>query len=290
MDDYRSRLDHEAMTRYTVTMRINTLSAFVNKDRQTSVVEVQVQDKNDNSPVWQPQEEYMDLVRDAFLFTLSPGLAEGEVIGVMKASDKDSGELGRVKYEMSPDTEVRARSVFRVNKETGELSLRRSVEELEETEAPWRLVIGARDNPDNPGDSNYVKTSVVVNLVTEDNLVVLTVKNTGPEEVETKVPELEAVMGDQTGLIVEVSRVVGSLVEAENGTCCVESETGADVWFYAIDPRSQEILSVNSSTVQNTIVNRAAQTSLRYTITGQQRAKLSTQIKFTTFIYSYSDG
>ena len=258
------------MTSYTVTMRINTLSAFVNKDKQTSVVEVQVQDKNDNSPEWQRTGDYRDLVRDAFLFTLSPGLAEGELVGVLEARDEDSGELGRVKYEMSPDTEVRARSVFRVNKETGELSLRRSVEELEETEAPWRLVIGARDNPDNPGDSNYVKTSVVVNLVTEDSLVVLTVKNTGPEEVEAKVGELEAVMRDQTGLIVEVSRVVGSLVEAENGTCCVESETGADVWFYAIDPKTQEILSVNSSTVQNTIVSRAAQTSIRYTITGQR--------------------
>ena len=28
------------MTSYTVTMRINTLTAFVNKDKQTSVVEV----------------------------------------------------------------------------------------------------------------------------------------------------------------------------------------------------------------------------------------------------------
>ena len=179
---------------------------------------------------------------------------------------------------MSPDTEVSARSVFRVSPDTGELSLRRPVEELEEAEAPWRLVIGARDNPDNPGDSNYVKTAVVVNLVTEDSLVVLTVKNTGPEEVEAKVGELEAVMRDQTGLVVEVSRVVGSLVEAENGTCCVESETGADVWFYAIDPKTQEILSVNSSTVQNTIVSRAAQTSIRYTITGQE----SSDVMFLT--------
>ena len=259
------------MTSYTVTMKINTLTAFVNKDKQTSVVEVQVQDKNDNSPEWQRTGDYRDLVRDAFLFTLSPGQAEGELVGVVEARDEDSGELGRVRYEMSPDTGVTARSVFRVSPDTGELSLRRPVEELEEAEAPWRLVIGARDNPDNPGDSNYVKTSVVVNLVTEESLVVLTVKNTGPEEVETKVGELEAVMRDQTGLIVEVSRVVGSLVEAENGTCCVESETGADVWFYAIDPKTQEILSVNSSTVQSSIVNRAAQTSLRYTITGQGR-------------------
>ena len=256
------------MTRYTVTMRINTLTAFLNKDKQTSVVEVQVQDKNDNSPEWQRTGDYSDLVRDAFLFTLSPGMGEGEVLGVLEARDKDSGDLGRVRYEMSPDTEVKTRSVFRVSPDTGELSLRRGVEDLEEAEAPWRLVIGARDNPDNPGDSNYVKTPVVVNLVTEDSLVVLTVKNIGPEEVEAKVPELEAVMRDQTGLIVEVSRVVGSLVEAENGTCCVESETGADVWFYAIDPKTQEILSVNSSTVQNSIVSRAAQTSLRYTITG----------------------
>ena len=99
------------MTRYTVTMRINTLTAFVNRDKQTSVVEVQVQDKNDNSPEWRHTGDYRDLVRDAFLFTVSPGMGEGEVIGRLEARDKDSGELGRVKYEMSPDTEVSARSV-----------------------------------------------------------------------------------------------------------------------------------------------------------------------------------
>ena len=261
----RSRLDHEVMTSYTVTMRINTLTAFVNKDKQTSVVEVQVQDKNDNSPEWLHSGDYRDLVPDKFLFTLSPGMGEGEVAGVMAARDRDSGALGRVRYEMSPDTEPRVRSVFRVSPDTGELSLRRPVEEVE---APWRLVISARDNPDNPGDSNVVKTEVVVNLVTEDNLVVLTVKNSGPEEVSAKAKELEALMRDQTGLVVEVSRVVGSLVEAENGTCCVESDIGSDVWFYAIDPNTQEILSVNSSTVQNSIVSKAAQTSIRYTITG----------------------
>ena len=261
----RSRLDHEVMTSYTVTMRINTLTAFVNKDKQTSVVEVQVQDKNDNSPEWLHSGDYRDLVPDKFLFTLSPGMGEGEVAGVLAARDRDSGALGRVRYEMSPDTEPRVRSVFRVSPDTGELSLRRPVEEVE---APWRLVISARDNPDNPGDSNVVKTEVVVNLVTEDNLVVLTVKNSGPEEVSAKAKELEALMRDQTGLVVEVSRVVGSLVEAENGTCCVESDIGSDVWFYAIDPNTQEILSVNSSTVQNSIVSKAAQTSIRYTITG----------------------
>ena len=261
----RSRLDHEVMTSYTVTMRINTLTAFVNKDKQTSVVEVQVQDKNDNSPEWLHSGDYRDLVPDKFLFTLSPGMGEGEVAGVLAARDRDSGALGRVRYEMSPDTEPRVRSVFRVSPDTGELSLRRPVEEVE---APWRLVISARDNPDNPGDSSLVKTEVVVNLVTEDNLVVLTVKNSGPEEVSAKAKELEALMRDQTGLVVEVSRVVGSLVEAENGTCCVESDIGSDVWFYAIDPNTQEILSVNSSTVQNSIVSKAAQTSIRYTITG----------------------
>ena len=261
----RSRLDHEVMTSYTVTMRINTLTAFVNKDKQTSVVEVQVQDKNDNSPEWLHSGDYRDLVPDKFLFTLSPGMGEGEVAGLLAARDRDSGALGRVRYEMSPDTEPRVRSVFRVSPDTGELSLRRPVEEVE---APWRLVISARDNPDNPGDSNLVKTEVVVNLVTEDNLVVLTVKNSGPEEVSAKAKELEALMRDQTGLVVEVSRVVGSLVEAENGTCCVESDIGSDVWFYAIDPNTQEILSVNSSTVQNSIVSKAAQTSIRYTITG----------------------
>ena len=43
---------------------------------------------------------------------------------------------------------------------------------------PTRLVISARDNPNVMEDSKMQKTVVMINVVTEDDLIILTVKNT----------------------------------------------------------------------------------------------------------------
>ena len=140
------------------------------------------------------------------------------------------------------------------------------------------MIISARDNPGNPGDSRTTTAELVINVLTDQDLLVLTVKNTTPEELEGKTERLAEIMRDGTGLLVEVHQVVASLQETENGSCCQENPSASDVWFSAIEPASQKLLSVNSSKVESLILSRSPQTNLRYTITGELHVQAS-QIK-----------
>ena len=190
------------------------------------------------------------MLEKKYLVTVDVGTEAGEEIFRVVATDKDSGELGRINYQISPDTPLATRAYFRVDAETGAISLKRSLDTVDDDQLPLRLTVAARDNPDNVGDSKMEKTEIIVNVLSEDNLIVLTVKDTAPDKVESMTDSLTEIIQDQTNLIVEVSDIVPSLVEAANGSCCVESESGSDVWFYAINPSDQKILDVNNSLVQ----------------------------------------
>ena len=131
-----------------------------------------------------------------------------------------------------------------------------------------RLIISARDNPNQQDASRVTTAELIINLLTDRNLLVLTVKKADPEEVEAKAGGLTEIMRDRTGLVVDIHQVVPALEITDNGTCCEESLTATDVWFYAIDPNTQKLLDVNTSKVEKLILNKTPQTNLRYTITG----------------------
>ena len=61
------------------------------------------------------------------------------------------------------------------------------------------------DNPDRLGgaETNTVTQELVVNMVTEASLVVLTVRNTQPEQIgPDQTRRLEEIMSQQSGLVV----------------------------------------------------------------------------------------
>ena len=62
----------------------------------------------------------------------------GTEIYQVEAMDEDSDDLGRIKYEISPDTEAQTRHFFKVDPESGAISLRKPVDEIEEDLLPFR--------------------------------------------------------------------------------------------------------------------------------------------------------
>ena len=139
----------------------------------------------------------------------------------------------------------------------------------------FRLIISARDSPSHQERRRVTTAELVINMLTDEDLLVLTVKNTPPEELVSKTERLTEIMRDGTGLVVDIHQVVPALQESDNGTCCEESLTASDVWFYAIDPKTQKLLSVNTSKVEKLILNKNPQTNLRYTITGDLHVQAS---------------
>ena len=64
-----------------------------------------------------------------------------------------------------------------------------------------RLFISARDNPGQQDGSRVTTTELIINLLTDGDLLVLTVKNTLPEQLEAKAERLTEIMRDGTGLV-----------------------------------------------------------------------------------------
>merc|ERR1719322_1520223 len=119
------------MVSYNVKMMINTLSAFVNPEKNTAEIIVKVQDKNDNTPMFEYKEGYNGLIPNKYLVNIATGTEVGTEIYQVEAMDEDSDDLGRIKYEISPDTEAQTRHFFKVDSESGAISLRKPVEEVE---------------------------------------------------------------------------------------------------------------------------------------------------------------
>jgi len=271
----RSGLDHESMDEYTIKMALNTLTAFVNPNKMEARVNVTIQDKNDNTPRFIYDAPYNKLVSDKYLATASEYTSEQEEIYQVMATDKDSGEYGKIKYEISPDTDTTTRQYFRIDPDSGVVVAIKPFENVPDEVLPFRLIITARDNPKRMDDSKMEKTMLVINLVRDGYFLVLSVKDTPPEEMEMKAENLAHIIQDQTGLVIEVNRILPAQQESINGTCCTENPDGSDIWFYAIDPETEKILPYNHSTVVNHISGKSAQTSLKYTITGDLHVQAS---------------
>jgi len=271
----RSGLDHESMDEYSIKMTLNALTAFVNPNKMVARINVTVQDKNDNRPRFVYDAPYNKLVKEKGLAIVSEFTSIQEEIFQVRATDKDSGEFGKIKFELSPDTDTTTRQYFRIEPETGVVMVVKPFENVPDEALPFRLIITARDNPGRMDDSKMEKTMLVINLVRDGYYMVLSVRDTPPDKMEMKRDHLARIIQDQTGLVIEVDQILPAQQEAINGTCCIENPDGSDIWFYAIDPETQRILSFNDSTVVNHISGKSAQTSLKYTITGDLHVQAS---------------
>lgn len=60
---------------------------------------------------------------------------------------------------------------------------------------------------------------------------------------------------------------------------CVDT----DVWFYAVDPETGELVSSNDTLAEEKITGRQAQTSLKYIVTGDLHVQVRKYIKNYTF-------
>ena len=271
----RSGLDHEKVKQYKVLLTLQTLSAFVNPSRMRARVNLTVLDKNDNEPKFIFKHDYNKLVKEKYLATVTAATEVGELIHEVEATDLDEGNFGKIKFEIAPETDNVAKSYFEIDSETGSVTSKKPFDNLPEDLLPFRLTISARDNPGYMEDSKIQKTELVVNVVREGFLMVLSVRDTPPDVLETKREEMTKLMREQTGLVVNVHQIAPAQLLDINGTCCNTDPTGSDIWFYAVDPESLELQEYNSTLALRHITGKAAQTSLKYTITGDLHVQAS---------------
>ena len=104
----------------------------------------------------------------------------------------------------------------------------------------------AKDNPNSTNNSNVAEAPVIVNLIGPDHFLILTVENASPESLQKDRAKIARVIEEKSGLLIEIEKIDSRRLLSVNNTIEVRHHD-ADVWFYAIDPKSEHVLLRNSS-------------------------------------------
>ncbi|XP_068570164.1 protocadherin-12 [Cebidichthys violaceus] len=104
----------------------------------STLVRVNVQDSNDNSPTFEDSTPTVELSEDT---------ARGTTIIHLKATDPDQGANGEVEYSLSKHTRPEVHKLFHVDPQTGAVSLKAPLDH--EAQASYEVILQARDRGPN---------------------------------------------------------------------------------------------------------------------------------------------
>lgn len=105
---------------------------------ESTLVRVNIQDSNDNSPTFEDSTPTVELPEDT---------ARGTTIINLKATDPDQGANGEVEYSLSKHTRLEVQRHFFVDPQTGAVSLKAPLDY--EVQASYEVIIQARDRGPN---------------------------------------------------------------------------------------------------------------------------------------------
>ncbi|XP_072319756.1 protocadherin-23 [Eucyclogobius newberryi] len=143
----RTKLDRELCDFYSLT--VEAFDGGVPSKSGAVQVKVHVRDENDNPPVFSQAEYHAAVVEDA---------AVTVAVCQVHATDRDSGENGRVTYELKSNPG----EVFYVNESSGAIHLNKPLDY--EEQAFYELIVIARDNGPQPEFSSAFVGIKVLNL------------------------------------------------------------------------------------------------------------------------------
>ncbi|XP_055588402.1 cadherin-99C isoform X2 [Uranotaenia lowii] len=257
----KGTLDYETSKEHNLEVRLVSNKYFVNQHKNFAKINVIVQDENDNVPQFQFPNTFQPGVRNDTYYAVVSGDADTDTpILTVKATDKDTGPHGQIRYFIYDEkvneipNDDSPSSFFTIGEENGMLKTQKSLQSVKQT--PLVFVVEARDNNGDPqgGMLHKAKARVVVNLISDINRMTLVFSDSNPKDIRRHVRALEELLHEKsTGLITGIERFSTRKILNDNGT--VEEVSGAtDVWFYAVDPKSEKILERNSTPIMTSIL------------------------------------
>lgn len=220
-----------------------SLQGFINKEFSVTQITINVVDVNDNEPYF----IYPSYSKSKkFYAALSENSPLATSVIQIKADDKDSGKFGKLKYSLHSNG---TNDYFAIDPASGIIKSTKTFQDIEDTTQPFIMTVKARDNPNSTRDFHEIEVPLIVNLISQINRMVLVIGDAKPDVVATKLDTLINVVQEQSGLVVGVEKLAAREHIGVNGTLETDP-TATDVWFYVIDPETDEILPTNHSIVQ----------------------------------------
>ncbi|KAI8045501.1 cadherin-99C isoform X1 [Drosophila gunungcola] len=253
-------LDFENRTSYTIQLRLTSHRYFVNPLKDTATVDIIVQDENDNAPEF----EFNRLrgQQDTFYTVVTEEMDVDTTILQVRATDRDSGKFGTVRYALYDDDENRVNmptSFFMMSEDSGVLRTARHFKS--ENDFPLTFLVEARDSDAQEQGSHRTRARIVVNKLADINRMALSFPNAAPGDLRNYYTELEELLDKKTGLVSGIERMSSQKYLAKNGSV-IENPAATDIWFYLIDPKTEQLVSRKDSIVATTLLEPAARSEL----------------------------
>lgn len=234
-------MDFETEESYTIEVQLMSLQGFINKEFSKTLITIHVGDVNDNKP-------FFIFPNYAIAKKYYAGITGNAPLGAsviqIKADDRDSGKFGKIKYTLQDTNED---NYFTIDPVSGIIKTKKLFHSVD-NQTYW-LTVKARDNPNATNNFHEIQTPVVVNLISDPNRMILVIGDAKPDLVAGKLDTLIQVIQEQSGLIVGIEKLTAREFIGSNGTIEIDPEA-TDVWFYVIDPETENILTTNHSLVK----------------------------------------
>ncbi|KAL6263958.1 hypothetical protein P5V15_004039 [Pogonomyrmex californicus] len=264
----KGALDYETTESYQIKIKLESLSGLLNSGRNTTMVKIQVLDVNDNKPEFIFPETSQKLTRGRYFAAIPYTAQFASTVVQVKAHDKDNGKYGKLEYKI---LEGRGSDYFAVDSSTGIIRTTATFDHVDASELPFKFDVRVRDNPNSTDNYNSIVAPVIVNLIGEENLMILVVQDAAPEALQKEAGKIANVIEQKSGLLIGIDRVAVRKILTKNGT--IETfPQDSDVWFYAVDPDTEAILSRNSTRVQRSIMDKSAMSNITFDVSTLVRA------------------
>ncbi|XP_050317816.1 cadherin-99C isoform X1 [Bactrocera neohumeralis] len=268
-------LDFENTTAYSLSIRLISHKYFVNPQRSLATVKIIVQDENDNAPEFIFNRAHPTR-KDTFYAVVAPEVDIDTPILQVRATDRDSGKYGMIRYKIYDEEdnvisdENLPTTYFVMTEDTGILRTAKLFQDG--ATFPMMFYVEARDNDGQELGSHHTRARIVINQITDQHRMSLAFSDSAPNEIRNHYSALEELLEEKTnGLITGIERFSNRKILTENGTI-VENPAATDVWFYLIDPKTEQILPRNDTTVREALLEPTARAELNFAASGVAHA------------------
>ncbi|XP_042232357.1 cadherin-99C-like [Homarus americanus] len=191
------------------------------------------------------------------------------------AEDNDSGEFGRIQYELVPESN--RGGYFSIGLTSGLVMTERDMSSVPPEILPFNLTLVARDNPQQIGGvSHSTSASLIVNLVQESHRLVLVVE-ASPDRVKHNRDNLVAVLQEHSNQIIGIEKIESRRFVVNRS---LESDASAtDVWFHIVNASTGKLLERQHPAVKKFAMGEAERNTLFDHLTAALEGVRATDIR-----------
>lgn len=269
-------LDFEDKPSHRIEIKLSSSNFFVNPRKNSTIVNVEVQNQNDNSPVFEIP--HVSGGRNNTYYSVIDMSSEtNSAVVQVKAKDADAGVFGTLKYKIVLDDAAAAvdktttEPYFAISETTGIIRTLRKIEAPQNSSV--KLTVEAIDN--NGIDSAITKRSrvrVVINFISDSNRMIFAFKGSNPKNLRRYSRTIQTLLEKKTSMMIFFEKFNNRL-ELLMGGGVLESPDSTDVWFYVVDPTTENILARNDSHLLKSLFEGQAQAQLNFEASAATRSK-----------------